>query len=785
MTKENQARTVVILINNMKKSILTLAFMIIASLFFIDVQAQSVQKAGYNVIPYPAVLQPAKGFFTINSKTALILSPGAAMFKNERDFMKTMLSHYLTGETLDVKKGISDNSIIIRYDAAISAEAYKLSITPTLIVITAKEPAGVFYATETLRQLLPKDIETGRGKSLVIPAVEIEDKPAFKWRGMMLDVSRSFFSIQYLQKMVDMMSMYKLNKFHLHLTDDQGWRIEIKKYPQLTLKGGWRQFIDIDSNGMKELKKTGNTDFEIDPQNLKKVNGKTLYGGFYTQAEMRAFIKYAAKRHIEIIPEIDMPGHMMAATQIFPYLNCDPGPKFTNGFSNPICPCNPAVLEFAKDIFTEIADLFPSKYIHIGGDEVEKTYWEKSPVAQSFMKENGFKSTSQIQSYFNDYISKFFHSKGKTLIGWDEIVEGGIDSSAMVMFWRPWAPDAPKKSAKNGNKIIMSPDGPLYFDAPPEGSALFNVYHYNPLDTMYHFTKNEQSAVIGVQANLWSQLLPSEKRADYLLMPRMTALAEVGWTYRPLYASYLKRLDQHYARWDALKINYRLPDPENIVENHVFIKQTSFFQPAPSNFIIRYTTDGSQPTISSPEMRKEVVINRTLDLKLAPFATTGRRGDVYTLHFKSVQYNNAVNITTNKNGLHAEFYKGRFKTATNIKGVPDSVFNISAFKIPASLKMPGFALKFSGYISVPETGIYTLALNSDDGSVLYIDNNEVINNDGLHSEYQKSGQAALKKGLHKIDLNYIQGDGGYLLDLRYALGNDQLMPIPETWFSNK
>ncbi|WPU92838.1 family 20 glycosylhydrolase [Mucilaginibacter sabulilitoris] len=767
----------------MKKH-LTIACIILTGMFFTRLQAQPVKQVRYNIIPYPAILKPAKGYFNINSHTAVVARPGAEIFNNELVFLQNVIGNYFDGESSPLKKATGGNNIIVQYDASIGAEAYKLSISTRSIVISAKEPAGVFYAAETLRQLIPTDRRNDGSSSIPVPAAEIADRPAFKWRGMMLDVARSFLSMDYLKKMVDMMAMYKLNKLHLHLTDDQGWRIEIKKYPDLALKSGWREFIDIDSNGMKAFAQTGNTDFKIDPQHLKQVNGKTLYGGFYTQEEMKGFINYAAERHVEIIPEIDMPGHMMAAEMIYPHLTCDTVVKFTNGFSNPICPCNPAVLAFAKDIFTEIAALFPSRYIHIGGDEVEKSHWETSPVSQAFMKTKGFHSTAQLQSYFNNYILDFFRTKGKILIGWDEIVDGGIDSSATVMYWRPWAPDAPRRAAANGNKLIMSPDGPLYFDAPPEGNALFSVYHYNPLDTIYNLNKDEQSRVMGVQANLWSELLPSEKRADYLLMPRMTALAELGWTYRPLYNTYLQRLNIHYLRWNALKINYKIPDPENIVENHVFVKHTSFFQPARPHFIIRYTTDGSQPTVKSRAMHKAIKISHTLDLKLATFTLAGRQGDVYTLHFKRVSYKEAIEKTIAEAGLRGSLFRGKFKLTTSIKQEPDSVFNIRAFEISAPLKGPSYAIKFNGFIKVPETAIYTFALTCDDGGVLYIGEDEVINNDGMHSESEKAGQAALKKGMHPIRLNYIQGDGNSHLELKYSTGTGPLKPIPVSWLSN-
>ena len=768
----------------MKNPFLSLTAKLTYLLLILSLGVRSQSLTRYNIIPYPTALEPAIGSFNITRQTALIIKPGGFVFSNEESFLKRMIRSYLGDKSLVLKKVAEKNAIILKYDPSLAPESYILAINPRYIVISAKSPAGMFYAIETLRQLLPAAIETGKGSVLSVPAVLIQDKPAFEYRGMMLDVSRHFFSIQYLEKYVNMMALYKLNKLHLHLTDDQGWRIEIKKYPRLTDESGWRTFNRNDSACIKLANETGNTDFNIDKKHIINKDGKMLYGGFYTQQEMRSFIVYAAKRHVEIIPEIDMPGHMMAAVKIYPSLTCDSTVGDGQGFSNPICPCNDKVLEFAKDIFSEIADLFPSKYIHIGGDEVDKRHWEKSSVCQQFMRERGFKNFSQLQSYFNDYMMNFFKSKGKTMVGWDEIVEGGIDSSAMVMFWRPWANQSPLKATQNHNKVIMTPDGPLYFDAFPDDRTLQSVYYYNPLDTMYHLNEDEKKRIIGVQGNLWSEMIPSEKRADYMIMPRMTAMAELAWTHRIMFESYLQRLNHQYERLDALNINYRLPDLSNTIDNRVFVGQTNFFQTSPSSyFTLHYTTDGTTPQKSSPIMSRSINIRHTQILKLALFTPTGHKGDVYTYQFNAVNYNDSDTLSVN-DGLKGEFFKGQFDLTTHIKENPDSIFSANSIEVPKLIKAPAFGLKFKGYISVPETGIYTFLLSSNDGAVLHIDNKIIIDNDGLHSDKEKGGQVALKQGLHKIAVEFMEGGGGYLLNLKYGIGDGEIMPIPASWFKS-
>ncbi len=781
-------------------------------------QAQHVERhAEYNLIPYPAGLKAAAGNFVISSRTVLV-RPGNAIFNNEVLFLQQLIQNYLgagalqpsaetgqsSGKTLQPSAGTVQPSgkavhpspgtvkgaIVLKYDPSLAApEAYTLVIEPANITMAAGDPAGMFYAIETLRQLLPAGIETGRGGALTVPCVQITDQPAFSWRGMMLDVSRHFFSIAYLEKYADMMALYKLNKLHLHLTDDQGWRIEIKKYPRLTAESGWRTFNNQDSACMRQAAATGNGDLEPDQSHVIQKNGQTLYGGFYTQEEMRGFIRYAASRHIEVIPEIDMPGHMMAAARIYPELTCDTlVSNNPNDFSNPICPCNENALEFAKDVFSEIADLFPSQYIHIGGDEVNKKNWAKSPVVQAFMKERGFTDMNQVQSYFNDYMLAFFRSKQKKLLGWDEIIEGGIDSSAAMMFWRAWAPGAPAQAAKNHNKIVMTPDGPLYFDAISDAQTLPAVYNYDPFDTgLYHLDGEAKKYILGVQANLWTEMIPSEKRADYMTMPRLTALAEIGWTHRYEYASYVQRLNAQYDRLDLLNIHYRLPDINDLAENYAIIGKTPFYAASPNpRFKVRYTLDGTLPDAHSPLMDKPVVLDHAVVMKLALFTPAGRGGDVYKLTFHEQQFSGSgqANVSGLKDGLRAAFYKGEFPRTAAIKGNPDSIFSVTGVTVPNTIKAPAFGLKFSGFIQAPETGIYTFYLTCNDGGVLYIGDQKIIDNDGLHSDKTKGGQAGLQKGLHPISVDFMEYGGGYALDLKYSYKGSEPKPVPASWFKS-
>ncbi|HEY5405759.1 MAG TPA: beta-N-acetylhexosaminidase, partial [Ginsengibacter sp.] len=412
----------------------------------------------YPVIPYPTHLQPLDGAFTVN-KTTIIYTD--KLFTNESAYLQTLLQNTIAF-TIKINSGHSTNTgIFLETNDNITAnEGYHLSIHPGKIILSAKGATGIFRGIETIRQLLPVNEKKNlAAHSVMIPAAEIEDAPLYSWRGMHLDVARHFFSIAYLKKFIDVMALYKMNKLHLHLTDDQGWRIEIKKYPKLTEEGAWRTFNNQDSDCIRMSK--DNPDMAIDTEHIIHRDGKTLYGGFYTQEQMKELIAYAATRHIDIIPELDMPGHMMAAIHAYPFLSCDGGSQWGPLFSTPICPCNESTFEFAENVYKEIFSMFPSEYVHLGADEVDRKEWAKSPACKVLMEKEGLKNVDELQSYFVKRMEKFFNANGKKIIGWDEILEGGVSKTAYVMYWRSWVPDAPVKAAKNGNYVIMTPGDPL------------------------------------------------------------------------------------------------------------------------------------------------------------------------------------------------------------------------------------------------------------------------------------------------------------------------------------
>jgi len=742
-------------------------------------QAQTTDR--YPLIPYPASLTAGNGEFVITPATVIIADAGFEYAVAELQ----QLTKQAFGKSLMVTTAHTGKQIILHKDHAItSTEGYHITISPQKIILSAGEPAGMFHAVETIRQLLPVAVEERSTpiQSIHLPALSITDEPAFAWRGIHLDVARHFFSISYLEKLINAMALYKLNKLHLHLTDDQGWRIEIKKYPMLTEQGAWRTFDKNDSDCIRQAK--DNPDMAIDSSHIIQRNGATLYGGFYTAEQMKGLVQYAAKHYIDIIPEIDMPGHMMAAIHSYPYLSCEGGSHWGELFSTPVCPCKEETFEFAENVFSEIMAIFPSEYIHLGADEVDRKTWAQNPACKQLMEKEGLKSPAELQSYFVKRMERFFQSKGRKLIGWDEILEGGISGTANVMYWRTWVPDAPVTAARNGNRVIMSPGNPLYFDNLPDAHSLYNIYHYNVIPGK--LTAGQAKYIIGAQANLWTEHVPSENRADYLYFPRLTALAERVWSQHFDFTAYQQRLQQHYKRLEALHIHYRLPDLSGFTEQNVFVDQAVLNIKKPlTNLILRYTTDGSMPTTGSSVFNKSLVIKEPVTIKLAAFTATGLRGNIYSLDYKKEAWQDAEPVAATSSGLQCQYYKKYFlNTGGMASMLPDSQFVTRNFEVPSFVAAPSFGLKYSGYIDIPEAGIYSFFLLCDDGGTLTIGNKEVINNDGQHGPVEKSGQVALKKGLHPILLNFIEGGGGFTLNLKYSKANGPAMNIPDSFLKH-
>ncbi|MCF7567873.1 beta-N-acetylhexosaminidase [Sabulilitoribacter arenilitoris] len=528
----------------------------------------------YQVIPKPQKLDMLTGKFLVDGNTKIV---GSEVLKNEGEFLAGMLSA-ATGNSINFYSEGSGNITLKLDDAIKNEEGYSLNVTFDKIEISGKTTKGVFYGIQTLRQLMPASIESANGdiKELTIPAVSIADNPRFKYRGMHLDVARHFFPVDFVKKYIDLIAMHKMNTFHWHLTEDQGWRIEIKKYPKLTEVGAWR-------NGTIVGHHPG-TD-----------NDQKKYGGFYTQEDIKDIVAYATKKHVTVIPEIELPGHSSSAIAAYPYLSCFPEeptkvshdmgsikgkeiqatgtPKIVQEtwgvFDDVYCAGKDETFTFLQDVLDEVILLFPSEYIHIGGDECPKENWKRCPSCQARIKAEGLHDEHELQSYFITRIEKYLNTKGKQIIGWDEILEGGLAPNATVMSWR--GTKGGIEAAKQKHDVIMSPNHSCYFDhyqvktkdekakeplSIGGNTTVADVYTYEPMPS--ELNKEEQKYVLGAQANVWTEYMKTTDYVEYMILPRMTALSEVVWSSKNNrdWEDFSTRLNTFKDRLDALELNY-------------------------------------------------------------------------------------------------------------------------------------------------------------------------------------------------------------------------------------
>ncbi len=517
---------------------------ILSAAFFCCFYLSNAQPV-FNIIPMPAEIKAMDGHFNLNKKTTIVLQ-GSGL-EQTAGFLNDYLEEFYGFKLALAKDKSNSNSIILNFERLDNpiAGAYTMNINSNEVYIAGDNEAGVFYGIQTLIQLLP----TEKKNDLKIQNAAIHDYPRFAYRGMHLDVARHLFSVAYIKKYLDYMAMHKFNNFHWHLTDDQGWRIEIKKYPLLTQVGSCRNQTLVGRYGSDKY-------------------DNTPYCGFYTREQVKDIVQYAAKRFINIIPEIDMPGHCLAALTSYPFLGCTKGPykvMETWGVApDVLCAGNDSTYEFTKNVLEEVISLFPSQYIHIGGDECPKERWKTCPVCQAKIKTEKITDEHGLQSYFIEKIEKFVNSKGRKIIGWDEILEGGLAPNAAVMSWRGEAGGI--AAAKLQHYVVMTPESPLYLnhsqtkneDSVTQGgyNPIENVYNYDPVPK--ELTSQQAGFILGAQGNVWSEYLDNEKKLEYLVFPRMAALAEAVWSpaKKRNWASFEKRLPAILQRYTFQHINY-------------------------------------------------------------------------------------------------------------------------------------------------------------------------------------------------------------------------------------
>lgn len=507
-----------------------------------------------SVLPQPATVTTADGSFILRPDTLIVSDKANQKTGN-------LLAQWLrnaTGYSLKVKpREDADNTISLKLDPALTRlgdEGYLLDVTPQRVIIRAPGEAGGFYGVQTLRQLFPPAIFSSsaqKGVEWTVPSVHIEDQPRFRWRGAMLDVCRHFMPKEFVLSFVDLLALHKLNTFHWHLTDDQGWRIEIKKYPRLTEVGAWRKQTRLGH--------------ERNPRGFDKKP----HGGFYTQRDIRDVVEYARQRHITVVPEIEMPGHAQAAIAAYPWLGvtAEPLEVWSRwGINANIFNPSEKTITFMQDVLAEVIELFPGTFIHVGGDEAIKDQWKASPQVQERLKELNLKDEHELQSYFIRRMDTFLAAKGRRLIGWDEILEGGLAPGATVMSWR--GVKGGITAAKSGHDVVMAPTTHTYLDyyQSQDPGELPSIGGFLPLETVYQFepvpedlNAAEGKRVLGAQAQLWTEYLPTPGHVEYMAFPRLTALSEVTWSpkERKNYADFLTRLNIHEQRLQHLNVNFR------------------------------------------------------------------------------------------------------------------------------------------------------------------------------------------------------------------------------------
>lgn len=579
--------------------------------------------ADYGVVPLPQKIEKKEGTpFTLSDETKIIYPSGNENLKRVAEFLVDYVNFTtkIQLKAVEGKEGeVVKNSILLQDNLANSnKEAYNLTVDENQIVINGASSAGTFYGVQTLRKSIDADSD---GKNVLFPQVTIEDYPRFQYRGMHLDVARHMFPVEFIKKYIDILALHNINTFHWHLTDDQGWRIEIKKYPELTELGSKRKHTVI-----------GRNSGEFD---------NTPYGGFYTQEEAKEIVQYAKDRFITVIPEIDLPGHMLGALTAYPNLGCTGGPYEVEGtwgvFDDVLCAGNDEIYTFMDNVFTEIVDIFPSEYIHIGGDECPKTQWEKCPKCQAKIKELGLKADKnhtaeqRLQSYVISRAEEIIGKKGRKIIGWDEILEGGLAPNATVMSWT--GIQGAITAAKEGHDAIMVPTSHLYFDyyqTTDTENAPLAIGGYVPIEKVYSFdptpsdlTEEEAKHILGVQANLWVEYIKTPEHVEYMVLPRMDALSEVQWrtTENKDFQEFIPRLVRMTKLYDKEGYNYAKTIFGINVDTEVNTEagQLEITLSSIDNAAIHYTIDGTEPTENSPVYNEKIIIKEPTTLKAEIF----------------------------------------------------------------------------------------------------------------------------------------------------------------------
>lgn len=746
----------------------------------------SAAEGGLHVIPQPQKAVMGEGEFRLGPST-VVCAAGKGAQAVAAFFAAKMSS--ATGYDIKVSAKPAPGAITLRIGGSMKKgdESYTLAVSREGAEAVAPTARGLFYAMQTFLQLLPPQIESpsaAEGVEWAAPAVTIEDSPRFEYRGLLSDVCRHFMSVETIKKQLDMMAMFKLNQFHWHLTDDQGWRIEIKRYPELAERAAFRDRGD---------------------ENL--VNGffnpaaDGLYGGFYTQEQVREIVAYAKERFINVIPEFELPGHEVAAISAFPWLACREEARrpWTVWGVSPIvmCPGKDTTFEFIENVLAEMVELFPGEYFHIGGDECPRTEWEKCPLCQRRAEELGLKAQpgrsveAQLQSYVVARAEKFLNKRGKTIIGWDEILEGGsLNKSAVVMSWR--GEEGGITAANMGHRVIMTPNNYVYLDyfqdraeVSPKGIGgylpLQRVYSFNPVPARVEKEGNAKY-ILGPQGNVWAEYLSDGAEQQYRMFPRALAVAEVGWTEMSNKDSlnFFETLDNDAAARMALHgVNFHTPIPAQdgtAYKRQAFTDEISIPITTVRPVKVVYTTDGSEPGAGSPACTSPVRVTESCTLRLASVLPCGVSGGANSIRLVKEEYSPAAGVKDTVRGLNLHVARGLYKKAADLADCYH--WENGAAKDFSGLHIAkpddDYSSVAEGYIMIPEDGVYGFLSENDQ---VIIDGRTVVDKDGeiVKRTLSGGGTTALRKGLHRIKAVFLgyNGDGWptYYNDTRVQICN--------------
>jgi len=737
----------------------------------------SFLQASPALIPLPSTVAPKTGEdFTVQNSTVIIHDD---RLQNEADLLASQL-RIVTGfpvSTLSESSAAgvfpSEDYIRLEIDTVIAPEAsgYHFESDQRGVTISGHDAAGVFYGTRTLIQLLPAEVMANSSQvaSWIISGYSIADAPRFEWRGMHLDESRHFFGKVFAKRYIDLLASRKMNVFHWHLIDDGGWRIEIKKYPKLTTLGAFRKGTVSGWNV---------TGLEFPNSEADLATGD-WYGGYYTQDDIREIVAYAQARHVRIIPEIEMPGHALPAIDSYPQLHCagslvDDGEGWTPSRQNSYCAGKEVTFEFIEDVLTEVFSLFPDEYVHIGGDEVIKAFWEQCPDCAARMAQEGLSNTSELQSYFIRRVETFINSQNRRLVGWDEITHGGLAPNVTVMFWI--GTGALPATIAAGHDVVMTPMKPCYFDYGYPSNDSEKVYAWDPVPDEFLDTPAE-SQFLGSQGNVWTEWMETPSRVEYMILPRMLAMAEILWSPRDRrdFSDFSTRLNAYYPRLDIMGVNYRLPSPLPESTAYLFKSQTDVaFFPAPAGSQLRYTLDGSTPTESSAEYSGVITVTASLTIR-ARYFRAGEAGDV--VNVDCVKYL-APADRLYEHGMDAKYVEGSWTSIPNFDSLSGIMSQVLEPDLSIKQRDDNFACQFTGFIKINDSGIHQFSLASDDGSMLRIGGAVVVDHDGAHAYSKKSGSVKLEPGIYPVEISFLEIAGAERLDVFMKTPGGLEQPLP-------